>query len=233
MIKCMNLEKTYENKLVLNRLSFEVKQGEIFGLLGPNGAGKTTTIKMILGLATLDAGEIIKDEKLKIGYQPETPYFHGYLTAYEVLAFYAKLQKISKEHFEEHIKSCLKKVGLTNDMHKKVLKFSKGMLQRLAVAQALLGDPDVLIFDEPSAGLDVLGRIEMKKLILKLKHEGKTILLNSHILNDVESVADRVCIIKDGSVIKQVDLRCDEQAMNLESIFIKAVGGGLNVNDSI
>lgn len=233
MIKCIDLEKTYEQKLVLNRLNFEVRQGEIFGLLGPNGAGKTTTIKMILGLTTLDAGSIIKDEKLKIGYQPETPYFHGYLTAYEVLAFYAKIQKLPKANFEHHLKSCLDKVGLKNDMHRKVLKFSKGMLQRLAVAQALLGDPDVLIFDEPSAGLDVLGRIEMKKLILKLKHEGKTILLNSHILNDVESVADRVCIIKDGRAIKEVDLRCDDQAMSLESIFIKAVGGELHVNHSV
>jgi ABC-2 type transport system ATP-binding protein len=233
MIKCINLEKTYENKNVLNRLSFEVRQGEIFGLLGPNGAGKTTTIKMILGLATLDAGQVIKDDHLKIGYQPETPYFHGYLTAYEVLAFYAKIQKLSKNGFEEHIKLCLKKVGLENDMKRKVQKFSKGMVQRLAVAQALLGDPDVLIFDEPSAGLDVLGRIEMKKLILKLKREGKTILLNSHILNDVETVADRVCMIKDGHVVKEVDLRCDEQAMSLESIFIKAMGGKNNVNDSI
>ncbi len=233
MITCQHLMKQYQGKKVLNDLSFHIREGEVYGLLGPNGAGKTTTIKMILGLGKLDSGHITLQQRHAIGYSPETPYFYPYLTAYQTLLFYAKLQRIPKDQQKQDIISCLKRVGLDPSMKQPVGKFSKGMLQRLAFAQALLGQPQLLILDEPCAGLDALGRIEMKKLILKLKHEGKTILLNSHILSDVASVADRVGIIKDGTMVKELDMTDDHHAHDLEKIFIQVIGGDLNDDDCI
>ncbi len=225
MITCNNLVKYYDGTKVLDGLNFQVKEGEIFGLLGPNGAGKTTTIKVILGLTELDSGEVIKNSDIHIGYSPETPYFHPFLSAYEVMLFYAKIQKIPMEDAIKQTVDFLKTVGLESEMHKKVKKFSKGMLQRLAVAQALLGEPELLILDEPSSGLDALGRVEMKKMILKLKREGRTIILNSHILADVESVADRVMIIHKGRLLKTVNLNHDDGSINLEALFTEALGG--------
>lgn len=227
MITCHNLVKAYKDKQVLNNLSFHIKEGEIYGLLGPNGAGKTTTIKMILGLSKLDAGSVEIDQGIHIGYQPETPFFHTYLTAYEVMKFYGQLQKISKDDLDTQIQDALDSVGLKMDQYKQIKTYSKGMLQRLAFAQALLGHPKLLILDEPSAGLDVIGRIQIRKLILKLKKEGRTILLNSHILSDVESVADRVGIIHQGQLVKEIDLKLDE-GIHLENEFIKAVGGQIS-----
>lgn len=225
MIICNDLVKNYNGKRVLDHLSFQVKEGEVFGLLGPNGAGKTTTIKAVLGLTKLDSGTIIKKSNSHIGYSPETPYFHPFLSAYEVMVFYAKLQQIPLEDSKKQIIDFLRTVGLESEMHTKVKTFSKGMLQRLAVAQALLGEPEVLILDEPSSGLDALGRVEMKKMILKLKREGRTIILNSHILEDVESVADRVIIIHKGRLIKSVNLNHDDGSIKLERIFLEALRG--------
>ncbi|MBO5376978.1 MAG: ABC transporter ATP-binding protein, partial [Ruminiclostridium sp.] len=179
MLECTNLTKSYKKKCVVNSLSFNVKRGEIFAFLGSNGAGKTTTIKMILGLVGIDSGEVKIAENIRIGYSPETPYFPPFLTGYEVLEYYAGIQKIAKTERKAEIPKLLETVGLENDKTR-VKNYSKGMLQRLALAQALLGNPDLLILDEPTAGLDALGRLEIMQLIEKLKNSGKTIIINSH-----------------------------------------------------
>lgn len=226
MIECKNLVKRYGKEEVVSDLIFRVNKGEIFGLLGPNGAGKTTTIKMILGLTKITKGSIHINDDVTIGYSPETPYFHPFLTGFEVMKFFSKLQKLSGISSKEDIQTILEKVGLKEDQHKKVKGYSKGMNQRLAVAQALLGVPDILILDEPAAGLDALGRIEMLELVNGLKQEGKTILLNSHILNDVERVADRVLIINKGKMIEEVGISLlNKNNEKLEDRFLKSIGG--------
>lgn len=223
MLECTALTKTYNDKFVVNSLSFRVNKGEIFALLGSNGAGKTTAIKMLLGLVRADSGSINIDSGVRIGYSPETPYFPPFLTGYEVLDYYAGIQKISKTRRKAEIIRLLEMTGLENDKTR-VRNYSKGMLQRLALAQALLGDPELLILDEPTAGLDALGRHEIMQLITKLKAEGKTIIINSHILNDIERICDRGIIIKKG-VQMGVWNKSDNNVKSLEEIFIELVGG--------
>lgn len=223
MLECTNLTKTYKKKCVVDNLSFNVNKGEIFAFLGSNGAGKTTTIKMILGLVGIDSGEVKIAENIRIGYSPETPYFPPFLTGYEVLEYYAGIQKIAKAERKAEIPKLLETVGLENDKTR-VKNYSKGMLQRLALAQALLGNPDLLILDEPTAGLDALGRLEIMQLIEKLKNSGKTIIINSHILNDIERICDRGIIIKKG-VQMGVWNKSDNNTKTLEEIFLDLVGG--------
>ncbi len=223
MLECRNLRKSYQGKCVVNDLSFRVNKGEVFAFLGSNGAGKTTTIKMILGLVKMDSGEIKCAEDIKIGYSPETPYFPPFLTSYEVLEYYAGLQKIAKAERREEIERLLETVGLENNKTK-VKNYSKGMLQRLALAQALLGNPDLLILDEPTAGLDALGRLEIMQLIQGLQRTGKTILINSHILNDIERICDRGIIIKKG-VQMGTWSKTDGTDKSLEETFLELVGG--------
>lgn len=223
MLECTNLTKSYKGKCVVNNLSFNVNKGEIFAFLGSNGAGKTTTIKMILGLVGVDSGEVKISENIRIGYSPETPYFPPFLTGYEVLDYYAGIQRISKSERKAEINRLLETVGLENDKTR-VKNYSKGMLQRLAFAQAMLGNPDLLILDEPTAGLDALGRLEIMQLIEKLKKTGKTIIINSHILNDIERICDRGIIIKKG-VQMGVWNKSDNNTRTLEEIFLDLVGG--------
>ena len=223
MLECANLTKSYKKKCVVNNLSFSVERGEIFAFLGSNGAGKTTTIKMILGLVGIDSGQVKIAEGVRIGYSPETPYFPPFLTGYEVLAYYADIQKLSRPQRREEIPKLLDTVGLEND-RTRVKNYSKGMLQRLALAQALLGNPDLLILDEPTAGLDALGRVEMMHLIGRLKNGGRTILINSHILNDIERICDRGIIIKKG-VRMGTWSKADGSLKSLEETFIELVGG--------
>ncbi|MFQ6962425.1 ABC transporter ATP-binding protein [Clostridium sp. D5] len=222
MLSCSNLKKIYQKQCVVNDLSFSVKRGEVFALLGSNGAGKTTTIKMILDLIPKDAGNVEIQEGIRIGYSPETPYFHPFLSGREVLEFYGGLQKIPKEELKRQIPVLLERTGL-EECKIKVKNYSKGMLQRLALAQALLGDPEFLILDEPSAGLDALGRVEMMHTIQRLKEEGKTILINSHILNDIERVCDRGIIMKKGSLLHEWEKGTDRRS--LEEIFVEKIGG--------
>lgn len=224
MLECRELKKSYKKRPVVNGLSFEVKQGEIFALLGSNGAGKTTTIKMILGLVKKDGGKIRIDENVRIGYSPETPYFPPFLNGKETLTYYAKIQRMTKQEIKTQVPELLQIVGL-EDTHTKVKHYSKGMLQRLALAQSLLGNPDLLILDEPTAGLDALGRIEIMELINSLKEQGKTILINSHILNDMERVCDRGIIIKKGQQAGLWDKSENHQGKTLEDIFVELVGG--------
>lgn len=222
MLSCRNLKKIYQKQCVVNDLSFAVQEGEAFALLGSNGAGKTTTIKMILGLIPKDGGDVEKQENIRIGYSPETPYFHPFLNGREVLEFYGSLQNIPKKELKEQIPVLLERAGL-EDSRTKVKNYSKGMLQRLALAQALLGDPKLLILDEPSAGLDALGRVEMMQTIRSLKEDGKTIIINSHILGDIERVCDRGIIIKKGNLLYEWEK--GKENRSLEEIFVEKIGG--------
>ncbi len=206
-----NLSKSYGTKdkqvHVVKNISLSVTSGSVFGFIGPNGAGKTSTIKMLVGLSHLTSGSItIKgglptDSQIrsKIGFMPESPTFYQYLTAYEFLDFVASLFKLPHAH--KRIVEVLHEVDLTHSQHKKIRTFSKGMLQRLGLAQAIINNPDILFLDEPLDGLDPLGRAEVKKIILDLKGQGKTIFINTHILGDVEEICDMVGILDKGELL--------------------------------
>ena len=224
ILECRELVKKYGTTEAVDGLSFSVERGEVLGLLGPNGAGKTTTIKMILGLTGLTSGNVVLNRETRIGYSPETPYFHPFLTGYEVMCFYSRLQRLDKQSADMQINKFLRLTGLTEAKDKKIRNYSKGMLQRLAFAQALLGDPELLILDEPTSGLDAIGRIEMLKLVGELRNEGKTIIFNSHILSDVEKIADRTIFVVNGRLAGQVQ-KNENAGTSLEELFIKAVGG--------
>ncbi|MBC7129317.1 MAG: ABC transporter ATP-binding protein [Thermoplasmatales archaeon] len=207
MIEIRNLRKTYNGIVAVNNISFEVKKGEVFALLGPNGAGKTTTIKAILGLIKIDEGEVRingidvfsneREAKKLIGYLPETPSFYENLTALQTLEFFAELRGVEKEKCVE----ILKEVGLGDAINRKVGGFSKGMIQRLGLAQCMMGSPSLLILDEPTSGLDALGAYEIRNRIRKMKEEGNTIVLSSHILSEVQELSDRVAIMNRGNII--------------------------------
>ena len=222
MIKVEELSKSYRNKKVVNGLSFAMEEGELFALLGSNGAGKSTTIKMMLGLVKSDSGNINLPQGSTIGYSPETPYFPPFLTGEEVIKYYGELQGIPKKELNDVCESLMEEVGLDND-GTKVRFYSKGMLQRLALAQALLGDPEILILDEPCAGLDAMGRLEMLDLIQRLKKQGKTIIMNSHILSDIEKVCDRGIIMKKGKKVRDFVKSDITEEMTLEKMFVEAV----------
>jgi len=215
-VKTEGLTKTYklltrrEPVSAVSNLSIEVSEGEIFGFLGPNGAGKTTTIKMLLGLVYPSsgnawilgkpAGDI--EIKRQISYLPETPYFYDYMTGAEILRFYGRLFGLSDSVLNTKIVELLKIVGLYTDRNKTLNQYSKGMLQRIGIAQTLLNDPKLLILDEPTTGLDPLAHSDIRNLILKLKEQGKTVFLSSHQLSDVEMVCDRVAIMNRGKLLK-------------------------------
>lgn len=189
--------------------SFEVRRGEVFGLVGPNGAGKTTTIKMLLGLIKPSGGraEILGhpigslESRRKVGYLPEISYYYDYLTPEEVLDFYGRLYGMSASERRRRVAELLGVVGLEKARGKSLRKFSKGMLQRVGLAQALLSDPEVVVLDEPQSGLDPLGRKEVSDLIVSLKERGKTVFFSSHILPDVERICDRVAVMMQGKVV--------------------------------
>jgi len=200
-----------KKKNILQGISLSVNEGEIFGYLGPNGAGKTTTIKCILGLIFPDKGKIellghhhlSPLAKERIGFLPENPYFYDHLTASEFLDFYSQLFLMKKKERQEKIASLLQLVGLEQSSGLQLRKFSRGMLQRVGFAQALLNDPSLVLLDEPLGGLDPLGRKEIRDIIVRLKEEGKTVFLSSHILQDIEMICDRVAIIVSGEIINQ------------------------------
>ncbi len=198
-----------KKKKILNGISLDVKQGEIFGYLGPNGAGKTTTLKCILGLIFPEKGKIeifghpylSLQAKERVGYLPENPYFYDYLTAWEFLHFYSQLSPIKKK--EEIIRTLLRLVRLEDSAHLQLRKYSRGMLQRIGLAQSLIHNPSLVFLDEPLGGLDPLGRKEVRDIIVRLKEEGKTVFLCSHILQDIEMICDRVAILVNGEIINQ------------------------------
>ncbi len=221
VLKLENVTKKYKDKTVVDNLSLNIDKGEVFALLGANGAGKTTTIKMILGLAKVSSGNIEIEEGAKIGYSPETPYFPPYLTAMEVMKYYAGIEGDKTKKDKGYLKSLLDITGL-EDTKIKVKNYSKGMIQRLALAQALISNPDILILDEPTAGLDALGRKHNLELLRKLKEKGKTIIINSHILHDIEAICDRGVIMKKGNVIDTWTNGVSSES--LEEKFIRLVG---------
>lgn len=221
MLKLENVTKKYKDKTVVDNLSLSIAGGEVFALLGANGAGKTTAIKMILGLAKVSEGSITIEEGKRIGYSPETPYFPPYLTAMEVMRYYAGIEGDKTKKDKEYLKSLLDITGL-EDTKTKVKDYSKGMIQRLALAQALIADPDILILDEPTAGLDALGRKHNLELLKMLKEKGKTIIINSHILHDIEAICDRGVIMKKGIVIDTWTNGVSHES--LEDKFIRLVG---------
>ena len=194
----------------LGPLDFEVREGEIFGYLGPNGAGKTTTIKMVLGLLRPTAGKVTCfgwpaasiEARMRIGFLPEQPYFYRHLTALELLEFYGDIFGLPQRKKRRTAERLLAVTGLSQHRDTRLSKFSKGMIQRIGLAQALINDPDLIILDEPLAGLDPVGRCEIRDLILGLKREGRTVFFSSHILQDVEMICDRVAILSHGSILK-------------------------------
>jgi len=194
----------------LDDLSLSVASGEVFGLLGPNGAGKTTTFKILMGLIRPTGGTArildtpVQDVTMRrrIGYLPEQPYFYDYLTAREFLLYCGSLCDLPKATASQRTDELLHQVGLQDSADKQLRKFSKGMLQRAGLAQALIHDPEVLFLDEPMSGLDPLGRREVRDLIVALRNQGKTIFFSSHILTDVEAMCDRVAILNKGRLVE-------------------------------
>jgi ABC-2 type transport system ATP-binding protein len=188
-----------------------VKRGEIFGLLGPNGAGKTTTIKAILRLIFPTEGEIRifgrpagdRDASMRVGYMPENPYVYQYLRPLEFLDLCGRLVGIPKSERISRSKEMIDKVGLGHAVDRPIGKFSKGMMQRIGLAQALLHDPELLVLDEPMSGLDPIGRKEVRDLLLEQRERGKTLLFTSHILSDVELLCDRVVIMQQGEITSE------------------------------
>ncbi len=207
-----SLTKSYRTRAgqvnVVDALSLEVEEGEIFGFLGPNGAGKTTTIKMLLGIIypTLGEGYVLGKEigdievHKVISYLPERPYYYEHMTGLELLKFYASLFGIKDE---AKCRDLLEKVNLHNDMTKSISQYSKGMQQRVGLAQSLLNDPKLLFLDEPTAGLDPIAHTEIRNLILSFRDEGRTVFISSHELSEVERICDRVAIINHGVIVAQ------------------------------
>ena len=212
IIKTRDLTKEFQTSFTFRKvkaltdLSIEVKRGEVFGFLGPNGAGKTTTFKLFLGLLHPTRGEIFLwgedhfkiELKSKIGFLPESPCFYNYLKAKEYLHLCGQLCGINYKERQNKIDTLLERLGLITHKNSLIKTFSKGMLQRLGLAQALIHDPELLILDEPMSGLDPLGRKEVRDIMLELKSQGKTIIFSTHILSDVETVCDQVGIIIKG-----------------------------------
>ncbi|HZL03914.1 MAG TPA: ABC transporter ATP-binding protein [Coriobacteriia bacterium] len=211
---------------ILKGVDLVVNRSEVFGLLGPNGAGKTTTVKVALGLMKPTAGTV----RLgvgglgRVGYLPENPYFYDYLSGREFLIFCAHLFGVGAEERRQRVEELLAEVSLAHagDVH--LRKYSKGMLQRVGIAQALVNDPDLVFLDEPMTGLDPVGRVEVKRIIERLHERGKTVMFNSHILSDVHELCSRIAIMRTGRVIWQgtVDEALDE-APSLEAFFMKVV----------
>jgi ABC-2 type transport system ATP-binding protein len=214
-IEILGLEKTYSigfwrkrPKHALRPLDLKVEEGEIFGFLGPNGAGKTTTLKLLMGLIFPTAGSArilgmaVDDPGMKaqIGFLPEQPYFYDYLTARELLEYYGQLSGVEAKQRWSRVNEVLQRVGLPDVGGVQLRKFSKGMLQRVGIAQAILHDPRIVFLDEPMSGLDPMGRREVRDLMEQLKHEGKTVFFSTHILSDAEALCDRVAIIHLGEL---------------------------------
>jgi ABC-2 type transport system ATP-binding protein len=214
-IEILGLEKTYQvgfwrkrSKVALRPLNLTVEEGEIFGFLGPNGAGKTTTLKLLMGLVFPTAGSarILGREwtdpavKAQVGFLPEQPYFYDHLTADELLNYYAQLSGVPAKERSQRVLTTLQKVGLPDVKGVQLRKFSKGMLQRIGIAQAILHNPKLVFFDEPMSGLDPMGRREVRDLMEQLKQEGKTVFFSTHILSDAEALCDHVAIIHKGEL---------------------------------
>src|SRR2546426_2256528 len=240
IVETRRLTKTYrdfwgrQKKRALNALDLQIRRGEIFGLLGPNGSGKTTTIKLLLGLLFPTEGEafifgepaaqVKKNER--IGYLPEESYLYKFLNAEETLDFYGRLFNMSAADRHQRSQKLIDMVGLANDKKRILKEYSKGMRQRIGLAQALINDPQLVILDEPTSGLDPLGTRWMKDLILDLRTKGKTVIMCSHRLEDVQDICDRVAILNEGELQELGSVRSLlEDVLRLE---LRASGVQLN-----
>ncbi|MCX7712753.1 MAG: ABC transporter ATP-binding protein [Chthoniobacterales bacterium] len=221
-----------EKIVAVSNLSFEVAAGQVYGLLGPNGSGKSTTLKILLGLIRPSQGssEIFgKDSqsiesRSKTGYLPENPYYYKFLTAQEVLEFYGKLSGLGGRKLKQRVEELLELAGLIYARNRRVGSFSKGMLQRVGLAQALLGDPQLVVLDEPTAGVDPAGSKQIRDLILELKRRGKTVLLTSHLLEQVQEVCDRVGILARGKLVREGPLSELVSIKNQTEFIIEGAG---------
>jgi len=221
-------------KQAVKGLNLSVEQGEVFGFLGPNGAGKTTTMNVLLGFVNATAGDAwlfgvnVREPiaRQRIGYLPELTYYYKFLSAEELLRFYARIFRLPKAQIEGRIQAVLKLVELENARKRPIKTYSKGMQQRVGLAQALINDPDLLVLDEPTSGLDPVGRMKVRQIIQRLKNEGKTVFFSSHELGEVESVCDRVAILKEGELQAEgrvADLVARHQCGTLEQVFLKLI----------
>ncbi len=241
VIEIRNLCVTYRTRgsaqatrLAVKNLQLEVRSGEVFGFLGPNGAGKTTTMNVLLGFVNASSGEAylfgsnVREPiaRQRIGYLPELTYYYKFLSAEELLRFYARIFGIPKAETERRIDAALKLVELEAARKRPIKTYSKGMQQRVGLAQALINDPDLLILDEPTSGLDPIGRMKVREIIQRLKHEGKTVFFSSHELGEVETVCDRVAILHQGElkVEGHVSDLAREHQCSLEQLFLKVIG---------
>lgn len=210
VIRVENLRKSYGSVEALKGVSLEVRPGEVFGLLGPNGAGKSTLIKILLGIVKKTEGEADllgqpagpAHIRRRVGYLPEDHQFPQYHTGYSLLDFYGQLYGLSRSERRARIPKTLEIVGISKRMHTKIKTYSKGMKQRLGIASAIMHEPDVIFLDEPTDGVDPVGRREIRELMERLKGEGKTVFVNSHLLGEVELVCDRVAILQAGETVR-------------------------------
>ena len=220
-IRTRGLRKAFNGKVAVRNLTLEVPRGEVFGFLGPNGAGKSTSVKMLLGLVFPTSGEAqvlgrpVGDVKTRsrVGFLPEHFRFYDWLTPTELLRLHGRLYGMSQPKLRERVPVLLDLVGLTSHRDKHLRNFSKGMLQRIGLAQALLNEPDLIFLDEPTSGLDPVGRRLVRDIIKGQRDRGATVLLNSHLLGEVEITCDRVAFIKDGEVVetRQINDDMDDQ----------------------
>ncbi len=244
-IEVRNVVKTYRGLWAprvqaLRGVSLMVQEGEIYGLLGPNGAGKTTLLKCLLGLVRPDSGEAKvlglpgEDPQARkfVGYLPEDHAFPGHRRAVPVLCFHASLLGLSRTEARDHAAKLLEQMGLSEKRRAKVKAYSKGLRQRLALAQALLGQPKVLILDEPTANLDPLGRKEVKDLLLRLKAEGTAILISSHVLTEIERICDRVAILHQGRLLQEGTVEELTAEKSLEDLFVSLFQASSNTYGS-
>ncbi len=221
-------------KQAVKGLNLSVDRGEVFGFIGPNGAGKTTTMNVLLGFVNATAGDAwlfgvnVREPiaRQRIGYLPEMTYYYKFLSAEELLRFYARIFRLPKAQIEERIQAVLKLVELEHARKRPIKTYSKGMQQRVGLAQALINDPDLLVLDEPTSGLDPVGRMKVRQIIQRLKDEGKTVFFSSHELGEVESVCDRVAILNEGALQAEgrvADLVACHQCDTLEQVFLKLI----------
>lgn len=227
MIKVVNLNKKYENFEVLKNICFKVKRGTIYGFLGPNGSGKTTTMNILSGLIDFNSGEIYLDGQdfkknkrallRKVGYLPQNPVFYDYMNANEYLHFIGEIANINEAKIRDRTIEILEIVKLTDAAKKKIGQFSGGMKQRLGIAVALFNKPEIVFLDEPTLALDPEGRMEILEFIKKLKSEGTTVFLSTHILSDVERICDEVSILDKGKILISDNLE------NLKSKYIQPI----------
>lgn len=225
--------KKYGSNVALSDFSLTLEKGEIVALLGPNGAGKTTFVKSLLGLLKVNSGDLtlfgldIKkaDAKKRLAYLPEKFTFYSYYTVEGTLRFYANMYDVSKERISENIDHSLRKLGIFELKGRKISDLSKGQLQRVGLACSIVGDQEFIIWDEPFSGLDPIGMKEVKDLCLELKNEGRTVLINSHILSEMEKVADRVVIMNEGQIRSIGTVEEVSNGISLEERFYKIVKG--------